>query len=365
MPAIVNSTGGDLNPGLGGGGPVATGIGIVRKPQITYSGGSNVLSAQVTYGFDQVAGEARIISASPAGSVGDGVTLTMGATNMLKRFDGTIVSIDTTLAPHSVSMLCKGPLYKLEEYENGTETISTGDGLGRPGLAFADLVGTTAGATLQTIVSAVLSICGANALNTGGSDNPSHIYGLVADEEFTWGTHETGAAYIHKILQASAGYRLFDSADGQIYLKQISAVPVAAQFTLTLGKDIFGDAQSITSSIGQRTAVLVEGYDFAGLGPASSNPSRGSLGTSVFHISSTLIETDAFAAELAAFWLPQVNRRQETIRLTTPRDDLFGPAQSHAIAGITPDTMWLKSVTAEITSNGEFSQKCSYVANGG
>jgi hypothetical protein len=64
--------------------------------------------------------------------------------------------------------------------------------------------------------------------------------------------------------------------------------------------------------------------------------------------------------------LPQVNRRQEIVRLTTPRDDPFGPAQTHyinAAGGLSVnDTMWLKSFTAEVTSSGEFTQRPIYVA---
>jgi hypothetical protein len=371
MPAIVNSSNsGDLAPGLdGSGAPVATAIAVVRTTSLSVTVGgttlTSVMSAQVTYGFDQVAGEARVVCAVSAGSVGDTVTIVMGCTpgTITQRFQGTLMSIDTTLAPHSVSLMAKGPLYAIEEYQNGTETIFTGDGLGRPGLAFGDLVGTNAGATLKQIVSAVLNIAGAPALN-GGSDDPSHIYGLVADEEFTWGTYETAAGYINKVCQASAGYRVFDSADGNVFLKQISAIPAAATTTFTLGVDIFGNTQSSTSRIGQRTSALVEGYDFAGTGPFTSNLGGTPVGTSVFHLSSPLIESDAFASELAAFWLSQVNRRQETISLTTPRDNLLGPGESHAIAGVTPDTMWVKSVTVEITSNGQWSQRLTYVAAG-
>jgi hypothetical protein len=367
MPAVINSgSGGDLNPGFGGsGGPVATAIAVVRKPLINFSGGSNVLSAQTTYSFDQVSGEARIICATPTGSVGEGVTLQMGADTFVQRFGGTLVSIDTTLAPHSASLLGKGPLYAIEEYENGVQTIWPGEALGRPGLAFEDLIGGTS-ATLRQIVAAVLNIAGAPALHSS-SDDPSHVYGLIAPEEFTWGTYETAASFLHKVLEASAGYRLFDSSDGNVYLKQISTLAgIGPEFTFTLGVDIFGDAQTTTSSIGQRTAALVEGYDDgSGAGVFTSNPGGVPIGTSVFHLSSTLIESDAFAGELAAFWLTQINRRQETMHLTTPRDDLFGPGQLHFIAGLGADTMWLKSVTTEITSNGEFSQKLTYIPAGG
>jgi len=361
MPAIINAgTGGDLAPGLdGSGGPVATAIGVVRNISLTCSLG-DVLSAQVSYGWDQVSGEARIILPFQSGSIGDSVSVTMGAGNSVQRFAGKLVSFETTLAPRSVTALCKGPLYVLEEYENPTETINAGDGSGRPGLAFEDLVGASS-ATLKQTVSAVLARVGVT-YSSGNLQDPAHVYGLLAPEEFTWGTHETAAAYLHRLLEASAGYRLFDSADGNVYLQQISAIPSGTvDFTLTLGEDIFADSQSVSSKIGQRTGVVVEGYD-DGSGPAVGTAGDTSL---PFRVFSNLIETDAFAAELAAFWLPQVNRLQEVVRLHTPVDGLFGPGQTHHIdlGNALNDTLWLKSVMTEITPNGEFSQHSVYVAS--
>ncbi len=360
MPAVINSGAGsgELNPGFGGDGPVATAIGVVRQPQLIFSAGTNVLSAQVTYGFDQVAGEARVVCVTPTGSIGDSVTITMGATHIAQRFRGTIVSIDTTLAPHSVTMLCKGPLYALEIYKNDVETL---DGLSpRPGLSFADLTGSFTG-TLRQTVTAVLDRLGVT-YSLGHLQDPSHVYGVGgATDEMTWGTHETAAAYIHRFLEASAGYRLFDSADGQVYLTQISAVPSGTDISpFTVGVDIFGNTQHTTTSLGRQAAVIVHGYDLLGLGPATSGV-VGS-GQSAYQINNTLIESDAFATEIANFWLPQVSRLQETVRLSTPRDDLIGPAQSHAIDGLSADNLWVKSVTTEITSNGDFTQHMIYVS---
>lgn len=372
MPAVINNgTGGELNPGFdGSGGPVATAIATVRRTDITFSGGDNVLSAQVSYGWDQVAGEARVVCATPTGAVDDNCTLTFGCTpgNFSQRFSGTIVSIDTTLAPHSVSLLCKGPLYALEKFRNDVKTTDVDQT--RPGLSFADLVGTATG-TLKQLVAAVLAYVGAPALHAS-SDDPSHVYGtgagsngtVGATDEMTWGTHETASAYVHRFLEASAGYRLFDSSDGNVFLKQITAIPTGSpDFTLTLGQDIFGDSVHSTTSIGRQGAVIVTGYD-DGSGPATSGV-VGS-GISAFQVTSNLIETDAFAAEIAAFWLPQVNRLQELVRLTTPRDDLFGPGQSHyidAAGGLSVnDTMWLKSYTAEISNSGEMTQHPVYIA---
>ncbi len=368
MPAVIDAGGGgELNPGLdGSGGPVATAIGVVRQPTIDYSGGTDVLSAQVTYGWDQVSGEARIVLVTPSGSVGDSVDLSLAGISRATNF--SIVSIDTTLSPHSVAVLAKGPLYALEIFKNDVETMDTDQT--RPGLSFADLVGSPTG-TLRQLVTAVLDYVSVS-YSLGHLQDPSHVYGTGAGangldgatDEMTWGTHETAASYIHRFLEASAGYRLFDSADGNVYLQQISAIPDGSpDLTLTLGQDIFGDAQHSTTSVGRQSAVIVHGYD-DGSGPATSGV-VGS-GSSAFQVNSPLIETDAFATEIANFWLPQVNRLQELVRLSTPRTELIGPAQTHyidAAGGLSVnDTMWVKSVTTEITNTGEFTQHLTYVS---
>lgn len=370
MPNVFDSgTGGELNPGFDGtGGPAATAIAVVDQPTISFSGGSDVLSVQTIYGWDQVVGEGRIVLVTPTGSIDEAVTLTFGTANFVQRFKGTIVQIDTTLAPHSVTLLCKGPLYKLETTKNDLETTDVQQA--RPGLSFADLVGSPTG-TLKQLITAVLNYIG---VSFSGNDlqDPSHVYGTGAGanglngatDEMTWGTHETAAAYVHRFLEASAGYRLFDSPDGNVYLRQISAVPAGSpDFTMTLGLDIFGNSSHATSAIGRQGAVIVHGYD-DGSGPATSGV-VGS-GVSAFQVNSPLIETDAFATEIANFWLPQVSRLQELVKLSTARDELFGPAQTHyidAAGGLSVnDTMWVKSVTAEIASTGELTQHLVYVS---
>lgn len=367
MPAVINAgSAGELNPGFDGAqSPVATATAVVRRPTIDFSGGSDVLSAQVTYGFDQFSGEARIVLATPTGGIDDSVTLSIGGEQC---FGGTIVSIDTTLFPHSVSILAKGPLYALEIFKNDVETTDTDQT--RPGLSFTDLTGAATG-TLKQLITSVLDYVGVG-FSGGNLEDPSHIYGTGAGangldgafDEMTWGTHETAAAYVHRFLEASAGYRLFDSSDGNVYLRQISAIPDgSADFTLTLGQDIFGDALHSTTSVGRQAAVIVHGYD-DGSGPATSGV-VGS-GQSAFQVNSPLIETDAFASELANFWLSQVNRLQELVRLSTPRLELFGPAQTHyidAAGGLSvSDTMWVKSVVREVAATGEFTQHLTYVS---
>src|SRR5579859_5130453 len=365
MAAVVNGgVSGDLNPGFAGAqAPVATAIALVRTTSLV-TGLGDALSAQVSYGWDQVAGSARIMLPFPAGSIGDAITVSMGAGGpLLQRFGGIRREDDTTLYPHSVTAVGKGPLYALEEYENSNISDDTGTGLACFALTGVSLVGAGSG-TLRQIVTALLDVVGVS-YSLGNLANPPHVYGLVGPEQFTWGTGITAAAFLHTVLEASAGYRLFDSSDGNVYLKQMTAIPTAsADFTYTLGVDIFGNTAALNSSIGQKQAVLVLGYDPDGSGPSTSGV-VGS-GSSVFRVNSQLIETNAFAAELAAYWLPVMSRRQQTVRLSTPRDDLLGPGQTifvEATTGLSvSQKLWLKSVVTEIAANGAFTQHLVCIA---
>jgi hypothetical protein len=366
---ISGGTSGDLNPGfLGAGAPVATGVAVVRKTSITSNLG-DVISAQVTEDWDQISAECRAVLPEPNGSIGNGMQVSMGAGNNVQRFNGTLLEYDTTLFPHAVTALGKGPLYALDEYENGTESTITGID-SHPGLFLNDLVGFGGGATLQQIVLAVLNTVGITNYSLSNFDDPPHLYGAVAPEEFTWGTHQSASAYLHSILEASDGYRLFES-NGVVYLKQITVLPNndplnRAGIAFTLGQDIMPETTASTSMIGQRGAVLVEGYDPGDGGGPYTSGTIGSTSPSVFRISSPKIESDAYASQIANFWLPQVNRNQRLVRLQTPRDDLLGPGMTvfiDAAKGLgVNETMWVKSVTAELDDRGQFTQHLVCVA---
>lgn len=354
LAVVINSGGGgDLNNGFSGGGPVATATSVVRQTSLSTSLG-DAFSADVTYGWDTVSGSAKIVTPSASGSQGDAVTVSMDAgSDVGQCFSGTLREDDSALSPRRVTNACKSPLYALEEYEQSAITL---DDSGKKGLDFYTLTGSSNGtATLQQIVAAVLRIVGVS-YSTANFDNPDPLYGTVAPENFTWRTRETAAAYLHRIFEASAGYRLFDSSDGNCYLKQITAVPAGSpDATFTLGQDIARGSTALDSSLGQRGAVLVTGYD------DGSGPSTASVGSGLtFGVNSDLIETDALAAIIANYWLPVVSRRQQIVRLTTPRDDLIGPGSTvfvDAWSGLgVSQAMWVKSVTRQISSNGKFRQ---------
>ncbi len=367
--SVVNGgVSGQLNPGFGGArAPIATATSVVRKTNLSCSLG-DALSAQVSYGFDQVTGSARVVMPTSGASLNSGFTVSMGAGNNANRFNGTLRQIDTMLAPHAVTAVGKGPLVLLEEFKNNTESSQAGQT--KPGLDFADLLQGQQSGTLQQVVTAVLNMVGIS-YSLGNFANPSNVYGLdmngnpTWNDALIWGTHETAAAYLHRFFEASAGYRLFDSSDGSIYLKQITATPAGTpDATFTLGVDIFGNSLASSSSLGQQSAVLVEGWD-DGSGPATSGV-VGSSSQSAYRVFSPLIETDTQATAIANFWLSQVSRPQQIVRLSTPRDDLLGPGSTVFInaPGLgTVMQMWVKSITSELALNGQFTQHLVCVAS--
>jgi hypothetical protein len=53
------------------------------------------------------------------------------------------------------------------------------------------------------------------------------------------------------------------------------------------------------------------------------------------------------------------------VHLSTPRTELFGPAQTHYLDAADlslSQQLWVRSVTTEIASSGEFTQHLTYAA---
>lgn len=370
---------------------------------------NDVLSARCSFGMDQLVAEASLVCATkPAGvNYDQEVIITMGAgVNNVQRFKGKVRELNYDLYPRAVALVCKGELNKAAEYENWEDAGGGG------GLLISDLTG-SALATDQAIVRAVLTKAGvpysdANVGGTGvqfGAASPS---GRDLGEQFMWGNGtspdleasglqigagESALSYIQRFDAvsavydaASAGggfYRTFESLSGTVYRTLVGGRPRSTQqFTFEEGVDIF-EANS------QRERYLsnyfiVSGYD-DGLG----------LGGEYFSVSSSQAETDGkrpyafsspfiqrsnisdagtgMAAETVANALLLDNLR-ETVRLTmtTPRDDLIGPGQTHLVqaAGGSSDRLgigeklWVIRVDVQIDNRGNFSQTMEYLGGG-
>lgn len=384
----------------------------------------NILSAQVTYGFDSRTGECRLtMPVKPACTYDDVLTVTMGAgglagtTSPPVRFVGLVRDFEYQDNPPGVQMIAKGYLIRAIEYENHEETFNN-PWLGAGGILIGDIVhGTGSGgsnvADSATIVKAVLDKAGLSGLY-----NPAHIlgsgvqYGGGADPKyFLWHSGgaglftvpmpqeqgETAMSYIERydaidaeVTGPNTGgrYRTFETVGGDVYRLRVGGRPQSTEdHTLTEGVDILGG--QFTRSIADtrnyfvvKGQYRVDGSQFGALAYAlqSSNPFQPSTTQHTYSFSSDMIEkaqdadpgTGISCETLANAFNLEYNREQVTGWLETWRDDLFGLAQTHLVQGGPGGTVgalglaekvWVQSVTISVNESG-FTQRMSYLGGG-
>lgn len=381
----VSSTLANIEPGLGAPPLSRARVGYLS---VTLNGTvlTNVRSARVSLGFDQAISEASVVlAAEPAGSgtYDDDVSISMGAgPNNVLRFSGLFKQYDRTLWPRSVTLIARGRLSKAAEFKN-TYTIAEAAALqssGIPGVTASELLG-VATATDQTLVFAALQ-------RVDGLDvDPANIGGTGTDlgglppDALAWGYDETALSFIQKIDSSSQGFRTFESIGGTIYRAQIAGWPGASgteDFTFTEGLDI-SDGRSTRTILEQRDTARVDGYDY-GIGAGTitfsstptSNPKVIQFSTSLAgHINSGA--GIGFACEdIANYLLSEWDRELVRITLTTPRDDVIGPGQTHLVttaSGIpdrfgTAEPMWVQHVEISVDEKGRFRQTITYLGGG-
>lgn len=375
---------------------------IVRQPYAaaTLAGASvgSILSARCSFGFDQRVSEAYITvpTVPQSGKQWDPVVLTLGATQASAqvRFTGVLLEYDYTLWPRAVTLVCKGNLYRAAAFTNT-------DGNG------TDLTNFAAGQTDVAMVKQVLNAVPGltyNAANIGGTGKvlgtTSYTvynggFGNVYTGPFTWGgpgqlnqsVGETALSMIERLDEISEGYRLFETAGGTLYRFQISGRPRnASDFTFTEGQDIFSGSSQRTL-IPARNRFLVTGFDYGVGVPQNffvkeSAPFTPGLDQTMA-FSSPMIEKPGITAAagaggstangqsceaIANYLNGEYNREIVKLRMTTLRDDLIGPGQTHSILsqarlGIS-EPLWVQHVDVELSANGEFSQTMTYIGGG-
>lgn len=300
-------------------------------------------------------------------SEGDTLAVTMGSgTNNVLSGTGTIYESDHLNTGAAFELVGRGPLYKAQKYRNNR----TG------GITLADLTGGPA--TDEAIAKAVLTITGVTytPADIGGT---GIVRGALAPSAYTWKQGETALAYLIRLSKASLGYRMIETIGGAVERVQVYGRPQStAQFTLTEGVDIFGGAHTQRDVFGKYTAFTVIGFDYQDSNGAVtfSSPDPTPDGVEPFVYSSDMIERaleadpgGGISAEnvLTNFVAPEVNRqiiRVSSVR--TPRDDVFGPGQTHQITspllGLAAEKVWLYGVTRECNEKW-FTQTLEY--NGG
>jgi len=366
---------------------------IVRQTSVavTFNGMAipleTLIAVRCSYGWDQPVSTADItLSTYPiaGGTYHDPVEVTV---NGVLRFVGILADKDYSNSPRTVVLKARGDLCRAEEYENQNPDLDPF--MPEPGIDLSTLLGGPSSGTLKEITLAVLTVCGVDTSNAAAWADPPHVYGLEADEEFMWKFGTTGLSYLHSLFEASAGHRLFHSGDGLLWLAQIIGRPRsgAADLTIAEGVDIL-DGGNMTRSISKHAStVVVSGLDDGdGFGPlyavATDGPSPFPP-DKTFRVSSSMIETEAFASELANdFWILEVDRELVTGSVSTWRDDVMGPGQSHLVlsgpeqptsvygdAGPggrlgTGEKLWVIGLTLDLNEKGEFTQTMSYLGGG-
>jgi hypothetical protein len=377
---------------------------IVRRTYliVTIDGvvAANVLAATCKYGFAQGASEATLycqdLPADADGNVlgsadgyGSLVEIQIGSdytwpdpTTIPVCFRGYIRSFQTTAYPKQTVVGCRGPLYRLEEFEPNEENVAA-DG-SKPGIDFEDLVGvgygSFAGATLKTITTAVLDTVGGTGYSADNLGDPAHLYGWTKDagpENFTWKTGTTALAYLNTIYAASEGWRLFDSADATIYLAQIRGRPQGGVFDIGLveGVDILNSGSGDRTIESAKNQVLVEGYD-DGSGPATSGvvnfPNQWQPDPAgdpkTYRHNNNLIEHDEFATAMAAYWGEEVSRESVKVSIPTWRDDIVGPAGTAYIDAVARlgigDAAFIQTVVRAFSAAGAITQTITVITGG-
>lgn len=309
------------------------------------------------------------VSAYPAVSYSDGDTLTAtmgGGMNNILSGTGTVYESDALNSGASFELVARGPLFKAQKYRLNV----TG------GLTLDDLTGGPA--TDEAIAKAVLTYVGI-AYNPSDIGGTGIVRGALAPDAYAWKQGETALDYLARLTQASLGYRMLESIGGAVKRVQVFGRPQAsAAFSLNEGVDIMAGAHTQRDSFGRYTAVAVTGYDYqAGTGRVSYEyPTVIGAGVERYSFSTDMIERaleadtgGGISAENVAinFVLPEVDRQSIRVTVRTPRDDLFGPGQTHQLNSplltLNNEKLWLYGVTRECDSSW-FTHTLEYIGGG-
>jgi hypothetical protein len=378
----------------------------------------NVLSARVSLGFDLAIAEASVVVATEPldGTYNDILTISMGAgvpdsfdgpgadggNGNVLRFTGLLKQYDRTLYPRSITLVAKGPLSRAAEYKPffattaaDAQRLAALQSAGVPGLLLtgAHLAGdadpgleTLLGsgpATDQNIVLAALERVPDLDPNIATIDGTGTDLGGLPPNALCWGFNETALAFIQRVDSASLGFRTFESIGGSIFRAQVGGWPgsQASAFTFTEGVDIF-EGHSTRTILELKNVARVDGYDYgigAGVimfiadGSGGDSPKEIPFSTTLAGRVNAADDGPGFACEdIAAYLLKEWNRELVRLTLTTPRDDIIGPGQTHLITTATnlPDRLgtaeplWVQRVDIGVDEKGQFSQTITYLGGG-
>jgi len=381
----------------------------------------NILSAQVTYGFDQRTGECRLVTPSkPACTYDDELTVAMGAggatgtDDPIVRFVGLVRDFIYQDGSAVVTTIARGYLTRAIEYENSDDTAYQ-NWLGPGGILIIDIAGTPT-ATAADIVMGVLDRANVpyDPANIGSS---GVVYGGSPDvAAFMWRSGspgpntmpmqqdqgETAMSYIERydaidaeIVGPNTGgrYRTFETLGGDVYRVRVGGRPQATpDFTLTEGVDILSG--NFTRSISQTRNYFVvkgqpvpEGFGLCSYALQESNDFQPVATKHTYGFSSEMIErsnndssdqllnnaaTGMSCETIANALALEYNREIVSGYAETFRDDAFGIAQTHLVQGGPGGTVgalglaenvWVQSLQISVDERG-FTQRVTYLGGG-
>jgi hypothetical protein len=298
---------------------------------------------------------------------GQSLTLALGGgQHNVLRGSGSVFEGDNLNVGPDFELVARGPLIKAQRYRNNNTS----------GLTLVDLTGGPA--TDEAITRAVLTGAGVPYVsgNIGGT---GIVRGTLAPAAYTWRFGETALEYLARLSQASLGYQVIESIGGDVLRVQASSRPnTTSTVTLTEGVDIFDGGHTQKQTFGKYDAVTVTGFDYGeGAGPVEfSNPDPIPAGVDPYVYASPMIEraleadpgSGVSAEAVNAFVFAQVTVEQIRVsNISTPRDDVFGPGQTHTITsprlGLSNALLRLIAVTCEVNS-GWFTQTLEYIGGG-
>lgn len=367
-----------------------------------------VISASCSFGYDQRTSTATIRLSNPPANVAlqplkTKVVLALSDSPQLRAadFEGLLVEVDPTLYPHSIDLLCRGPLVLAEKYtcpptdpsghlspgsfggldlsfgglgdkdENMVRNVLQALGLYNPGLA-------PSGSPYSDFGVFVGESDGSHPTSYGGGTGTT--LGTVAPEQFVWAWDQTGMAFIEQLDEICLGYRTYENAAGSIVRTIVN--PYAGS---TSALNPFTEGVDISLGTGQETIldaynqVNVTGYKSAAAASpfhATVNQSNPLLtGLVTYQESSQMVERSASgdpgsglaAQDVATYLLKQLNRELYKFTLTTPRADTIYPGMTiqilpSATTGVAPRLglsgyYFVQNVTRGIDQHGAFTQQ--------
>lgn len=318
---------------------------------------SNPISATILGGHDLGASTATVeFLVDPDISKYSVIEIWAGAgINHELRFTGLYLTTQAELWPHTVSLICKGMLWRAEIYRQAAfiglptfvvqQILSQGIPLGMPLAALLN----GAQATDDNIVLAILNQVPDLFPDSANFSGTGATFGTVSYRDMIWPPYRSALQQIHLFDEVCLGFKTYDTRFGRVARTQLFGYPTGIADTIfTEGIDIWRGTgvhgvESLINGVFVEGATLPNGE--AGLIFAfqvQDNPFFSGTQPVVEQFGSAFIETSDLAdpshvsaslnADRVAEWrLTEGNRELVNVDFTTFRDEILVPGRTIAV----------------------------------